>query len=239
MCGTPVDFSHGQGHPYTQTASEVSVGGTLGKHRLIFLARDPRDVIVSSFFERNLRGHHWEKSRSWRFWRRPNEHNYSYDGPLKNYLYEERGSLATLLEYLDKWTQFAMDKGPHGLIIRYEDVIQDPTREFSRILNFLGEPVVSEKLHTAINVAKFDNMRKIETGESNDIQFATESKLATSRSLQPGNPDDENSYKVRRGGHGGFVDYLDDEDIEYINRLVAERPLILEEPLGYKPLSDT
>ena len=40
--------------------------------------------------------------------------------------------------------------------------------------------------------------------------------------MRPGKKNDGESLKVRRGKVGGYVDYLDEEILEYIQRVVDE-----------------
>ena len=42
------------------------------------------------------------------------------------------------------------------------------------------------------------------------------------RRLQPTDAADEESYKVRRGKVGGYVDYLDQQDIAFCRHAVAQ-----------------
>lgn len=54
--------------------------------------------------------------------------------------------------------------------------------------------------------ACFDNMRQLE--QNNKFNHYK---------LQPGEKNDPESYKTRLGKVGGFVDYLTEVDIDYIN----------------------
>ncbi len=47
------------------------------------------------------------------------------------------------------------------------------------------------------------------------------SKQYDPKLLQPGDVNDPESYKVRRGKVGGFSDYLKGSDLEYANAAVA------------------
>ena len=195
-----------------------------GIWRWIYLVRDPRDVIVSSYFERTRRSQLW--GNIFKF-------DYSYKGPLTDYLREDRGSFSTLLAFMECWAELALWHPERCLIVRYEDILEDPCRELNRILAFMRVPVDEATVRYAVDVSAFDNMRKLELGLHDDVQLARESRLVGSQILRPGDPFDEESFKLRRGKHGGYTAYLDDDDITYVNRLIAAKPRIMGHPINY------
>ena len=158
--------------------------------KVVLLVRDPRDVVVSMYFERSRRER-------------------AYDGTLSQFLHEQRGSLDTILAYYNVWA------GARGipsdlLVVRYEDLRRDTERELLRLLAFLGVQDISEAtVQEAVRFASFENMRKMET-----------SGAVGSGRLRPRDPNDPESFKTRRGKVGGFVDYLTPEEIEQVERRI-------------------
>jgi hypothetical protein len=65
--------------------------------------------------------------------------------------------------------------------------------------------------YTAVDYGSFMNMRAMERGDT--LQTGV---------LRPGNPDDPESYKTRRGIVGGFRDYLSQDQIHDINNLIID-----------------
>jgi hypothetical protein len=217
--------SHGLKHPYSLRQDEVTAAPPFpGIERWIYLVRDPRDVIVSSYFERTRRGQFWSELFTF---------DYSYNGMLTDYLREERGSFTTLLAFMDCWAEFALKHPKRCLILRYEDILEDASRELNRILTYMRAPIDEARVGYAVDVSAFENMRKLELVQRGDVQLARKSGLVGSRSLTPGNPFDGESYKVRRGKHGGYTDYLDNDDITYMNRSIAAKPRIMGHPINY------
>lgn len=154
--------------------------------RVVFLVRDPRDVVVSMYFERSRRER-------------------AYHGSLSAFLHERRGSLDTILAYYNVW---AASRGIPGelLIVRYEDLRRDTERELARLLAFFGVRGVSQAtLDEAVRFASFERMREMESNGA----------LGSGR-LRPRDPNDPESFKTRRGKVGGFVDYLSPEEIEQV-----------------------
>jgi hypothetical protein len=168
--------------------------------RVIFLARDPRDVIVSSYFEM--------KNRGTLFGDNPYEQRKAvFDGSLPEFIHRERGGFATILRYYNIWAQNReLLKG--FLLVRYEDLKADPLSELRRVVNFLGlSAIPDETLEDAVAFASFENMRQMEI----------EGKFKTGI-LQPADKDDNESYKTRKGKVKGYLEYLDENEIVFLNK---------------------
>jgi hypothetical protein len=156
----------------------------------VFLVRDPRDVVVSMYFERSRRER-------------------AYDGTLSRFLHERRGSLDTILAYYNVWAQ-SQAIPSELLIVRYEDLRRNTERELGRLLAFLGVRGVSEAtVRDAVRFASFESMREMESSGS----------LESGR-LRPRDPNDPESFKTRRGKVGGFVDYLTPDEIADVERRI-------------------
>jgi hypothetical protein len=96
--------------------------------------------------------------------------------------------------------------------LRYEDLLADPHQQFSRMIEFLGWPDLGpDALSDAIEFGRFENMHELETRNTYN----------NPRLIPPpdGNPE---GFKTRRGKIGGYVDYLDDRDIDYLDRYIDE-----------------
>lgn len=160
--------------------------------KVIFLVRDPRDVVVSNYFQKTKRRE-------------------AYNGSLSEYIYEPLGSFETILKFYNIWAE-NRTVPQKFLLVRYEDIHNHSQSELGRILEFLGLSGVTEQIiRETIEYASFENMRKMEVENTFD-----------SPRLNPLNPTDPTSYKTREGKVGGFVDHLSREEIEYLNRRMKE-----------------
>lgn len=173
--------------------------------KVIFLVRDPRDVVVSLYFEKSKRlksyidGEKLEHSDL-------AERIKPYEDNLHNFLYEPVGSFETILNYYNIW-----EKNRHipesFLLVRYEDIHQNPQRELRRILDFIEmSAVTDEVIDKAVKFASFDHIHAMEKED----KF----KRVT---LKSANKADPMSMKTRKGKVGGFIDYFTPADIEYMN----------------------
>jgi hypothetical protein len=199
--------------PMLRTPEELETTKTRfrGK-KVVFLARDPRDVIVSSYFEM--------KNRSRLFGDNPYEqHTSTFDGSLPEFIHQRRGGFDTLLTYYNIWAQNRY-LPQDFLLVRYEDVNSNPGGELRRVLDFLGLQAISQAtVDEAVSFASFENMRKMEA----EGRFK-------SGMLTPANHTDRESYKTRKGKTRGYVEYLSPSEIETLNTKMNE---MLDPYFGY------
>ncbi len=173
--------------------------------KILLLARDPRDAFVSHFHELT---------------RRTAETAAELKGlGVREILRDPIHGIDLMVETMNSWmTEFRQRKD--HILVRYEDMHLAPAVQFRRILNVLGENEIDEKDFTsALEFSQFGNMRKMEASRKYDAKL-----------LQPGDVNDPESYKVRRGKVGGYHDYLLGEDLSYANAAVAK----LDAAFGYR-----
>jgi hypothetical protein len=193
VAGAPhIRFSHDD-NPHWKTPRGLarSKERYAGK-KVVLLVRDPRDVVVSMYFERSRRER-------------------AYAGSLSQFLRERKGSLATIIEYYNIW---AAERGRPAAfcLARYEDLKADAAGELRRLLRFAGvEGLTDAHVEDAVTFASFENMRAMETAGA----------AGTGR-LRPGDPGDAESFKTRKGKVGGHVDYLSPEETAWVDRKVRE-----------------
>ncbi|HKJ71089.1 MAG TPA: sulfotransferase domain-containing protein [Gammaproteobacteria bacterium] len=192
--GLPFILPHHDGGPEFKRVAELETDKSryAGK-KVIFLVRDPRDVTVSSYFQKTKR-------------------NVNYQGSLRDYVYEPVGSVETNIAFYNIWAQNR--RVPEDfLLVTYEDLQADAEGQLRRVLDFLGlASVGDEAVHRAVEFCRFDNMRQMEATNS-----------LGSKRLAPRDAGDEATYKTREGRIGGYADHLEPTEIDYINRLIRER----------------
>lgn len=149
--------------------------------RVILLVRDPRDVLVSLYFQK-------------RFRRRGKA---AYTGELDQFLGERIGGIQSLIAFYNAWAE-NRDVPEDLLVVRYEDIVADPTRELRRLLEFLGiDWLPDEIIEESVEFSRFEKLKKVELeGQLNH------------QSLKTNDAENPEASKVRRGKPGGYVDYL-------------------------------
>ena len=159
---------------------------------LIFLARHPCDIAVSEYFQSTRRAKAHKKEL------------YGVDDQASMFEFVMSGALGlpTIVDYFNFWDEATRDY-PRFLRLHYETLRADPLVQMRRVVNFLQAPFTDEAIAEAVDFASFENLKAKEREN-----FFDNSRLA------PRDPDDPDSYKVRRAKVGGYRDYFDAEQIE-------------------------
>jgi len=187
--------------------------------KVIFLVRDPRDTFVSNYFQKKKRV---KESRTlFLFRKRGHERRVPFEGELAEFMSFPIGGFDSLLGFLGIWER--QRTTPDGfLLVRYEDLHEDPRRELRRALEFAGVTGVSDEVvDEAVRFASFDSMHKMEKEQTFKVG-----------KMKPADKNDGESFKTRKGKVGGYVDYLTEEQIAELNRKMAAA---LPPFYGYEP----
>jgi hypothetical protein len=147
--------------------------------KVIYLVRDPRDVVLSLY---NFR----RKYRSV-------DDSYS----IERYVAERflPGDLdVSWGEHVGSWLGTRMNH-PGFQLVRYEDLLQDPTRELCRLAGFLGIAASTEALTQAIERSSANRLRQLEKveheawvttkGKRADVPFIAEAVAGTWKQKLP------------------------------------------------------
>jgi len=173
--------------------------------RVIMLVRDPRDVAVSQFFQWKYRMKRRKKALNWY-----PPHNSEVS--LYDFVMNEDAGLPCIIRFFNIWAQ-ELPKVKSHMVLRYEDMREDPAEALHRLFAFMQTPGTDEEIRDAVDYAAYENMKKLE--EKNAFR-------ASGARLVPGRRGDPNTYKVRRAKVGGYRDYFDDDQLATIDTLVDE-----------------
>ncbi|MDQ6623990.1 MAG: sulfotransferase domain-containing protein [Verrucomicrobiota bacterium] len=172
--------------------------------KILLLARDPRDAFVSHYHELTRR-------------------TAETAGQLKNrsigeILRDPLHGIELMVTTMNAWmTELGLRTD--CVLVRYEDLHLAPAVQFRRILDVLADGEIDEEdFAHALDFSQFGNMRKMEASKQYDQKL-----------LQPGDVNDPESYKVRRGKVGGYRDYLSGDDLTCADAAVAQ----LDRRFGY------
>lgn len=163
--------------------------------KVIFLLRSIYDALVSNYFQHSKV---FTEDQSWK-------------GDLKGFIRSREFGVRAYCAYLNSWAD-RLASNTNCNILTYEDLHADPVTTIEMLLNYLEIPVDAENLKSAIELSSFAEMKKIEKEAAIpgiNFNFSRE---------------DEDSARVRKGKVGGYKDYLDEEDVDYI-KVVCEQEL--------------
>ena len=160
--------------------------------KVIFVVRDIRDVLVSSYFQAT---------------RRTNK----FRGPISDFIRSDRFGVKKVATFYNIWHR-NRHVPQDFLLLSYEEMHANAEAALAEALRFMGvDEIDSYTLKEAVTFASFNNMKKMEAdGYFKDPR------------MQPTDANDEESFKVRKGVVGGYAAYLSEADIQYIDKIVAE-----------------
>lgn len=115
-----------------------------GSQPVIFLVRDPRDVIVSAYFHAS-------------------NHKKTFAGDIGEFLQDDKYGLAHLINYLNGWAEGL--SGRSSVVLSYERMRRDTADTVIPILDLLGVKVDKMILERAVEAADFDRMGSLEKKE--------------------------------------------------------------------------
>lgn len=163
------------------------------RRRIVLLVRDPCDVAVSQYFH---------------FARRTKPYKRRLQGLAENgevdmfaFVMESPLGLPGILEHRTAWTRRLAGR-PDARIVHYEDLRADPLRELEALCAFLRLDATPAEIARAVEFASFESLQEKERSA-----FFEGGRLA------PTDPDDPDSYKVRRAVVGGYRDYFSPDQV--------------------------
>ena len=175
------------------------------RKKVVLLVRDPRDVVVSQYFQWKHRMRPWKKCLN----RYP-----AHGADIDEYQFamDQNAGLPNIVDFFNLWADEA-GKIEQLLVVRYEDMRSDTARVLGQILEFIGTPASPEQLQDVVHFSSMENMKKMEQKGSS---------LLTGSRMVPGDRNNPDSYKVRRGKVGGFSDYFDEQQVNNIEQLLQQ-----------------
>ncbi|AMK10679.1 sulfotransferase domain-containing protein [Pseudodesulfovibrio indicus] len=192
---------HHDGDAYKKHVDEIAFRTKryTGK-RVLFLMRDPRDVVVSQF-------HQLSKRQG------------LVDTDLSTFIRSEDGGLPCIVKFYNEWLRGIGVTREH-MILRYEDLKGDTQGQLRRLRAFFGVDFIPDRiLENAVEASSFARMQKLE-----------KKGAFTNERMRPGDPDDPQTFKVRKGKVGGYKEECSGEDIAWIDDYIAGN---LDRAAGY------
>lgn len=128
--------------------------------KIIYLVRDPRDVVISWFRFQKAKGYKQNFEQFFLDW-------------LMGRIWPTSWML-----HVNSWTGAGIEEYKiDTLVIKYEDLLQNPEDELVRMMKFIGRNISRDDLASAIKNASVDNMKKKEakglwsSAQSKNMQF--------------------------------------------------------------------
>jgi len=162
--------------------------------RVVLLVRDPRDVVVSSYF-------HATKRLG------------VFSGTISEFIRDPKHGIEKIIIFNSEW--FSAAGVPREFfLVQYEDMHDRLPEVLTQVIRFADPSLPIPDLAPIIELGRFENMQEKEgSGE-----------LAKKYGgiLKPGDASDPESFKCRKGKVGGYDEYLSDEDIVYCDGVLGK-----------------
>jgi len=151
------------------------------KNKGVLIVRDPRDIVISYYYYvLGLKAH-------------------GFKGSISDLLRDRKMGLKPFFQHYASWQTHV------GLILRYEDLKENPIEGFSRLAAFYGIERSQEEILQAIDASNFSNMR---TAQEKSSQLKSEFK--------------EGHQFVRSGKKEQWKSLFSDDDRMYYESLKKE-----------------
>jgi hypothetical protein len=189
-----VRFSHAGSTEEACIAARAFSAGVRfwSRKRILLLIRDPRDTVVSFYFQATRRSR-------------------VYSGEFAGFLRDPRFGIERIMQFNLLWLR---ERGRFAdfILLAYEDLHADPGAALRKASAFLsGRQPPESEMRRAVRLSAFDEMRRLELSGAGAAQWGVR--------LTPGDPTDPESFKTRRGVVGGWRDYFTAEDEAYASDL--------------------
>jgi hypothetical protein len=188
--GLRVPFTHAGASDYESGRTPgFSVVSEFTDNSVLFLIRDPRDVLISYHKDLTLR-------------------HKAYDGSLLEMAQTPGIGIDGICDYNRLWIDKAGSFRKFHLA-RYEDLRADTEAEMARICRFARAYwITAAKIRTVVQASTFEQMKKAERAGAYETQYP---KFWFEGAAPDKHP------KVRRGKVGGYADEMPPEVLEYCN----------------------
>jgi hypothetical protein len=183
-----IKFMHGNSRDLVKTKD---ISPFAGKD-IVHLVRDPRDVVVSYFYQITKR-----------------RDDIEFEGDLHDFIISDEFGITKIVTYLNLFLEVEQ-RTRNFLEIRYENLRNDFAETVKKVLDFMSIPYTDEYIESAREWSSFDNMKKLERADYFNSSF-----------LKPKNADDPSTYKVRSGKIGGYREIVSGADQAYIDKIIS------------------
>lgn len=134
----------------------------------------------------------------------------NFDGTLSEYIHDPRFGIEKITRFTQIWRDAA--QVPCDFIeITYEEMVSNTASKLMAACIFFDILYTGESIDKAVVDG---TLKKLQENEASGFFVEGIGK--------PKHPEDLNTYYHRKGGCGGYVDYMTKEDIDYCERFINE-----------------
>jgi len=174
----------------------------LSDGQIVFLHRDPRDVVVSAYY-------YFKLNKS------------AHDLKLSDFIRNERIGFEKIVAFNAHCLR-RLEGRADAICISYEDLYSQPEEVLRKCIDFLGLPFIRPReIREAVARRAFAAMQKQEQDGTLQREFGETLFPSTQ------NADETNALKVRSGKIGSFISELDEGDLSFCNDIMDRYQLCI------------
>lgn len=163
-----------------------------GKKKVIYLYRDPRDVLVSQYYHIKLRN---------------NISKIEKEDLINNKVI----GIKKIIFFMNKWMEYSEKHKDQIFRMSYEEMKKDTIGTLKKMNQFIGMPVSDEIIQKAIEQSDIKKMQKKQASSTNKDPWTQTNK-----------PSNINSFQSRKGITGEHKEFFSKEQLSKINQIIDE-----------------
>jgi len=161
--------------------------------KVIFLYRDPRDVLVSQYYHIKLR-------------------NGISKIEKEDLVSNDIIGIEKIVNFMNKWHKLAQENSDHIFSMSYEQLKKNPEEAVQSICNFLGMDIDSGTVSQGINESDLKKMQKKQASKQNSDPWTKAKNL-----------ENKNSFQSRKGLIGEHAVFFTSDQIARLNVIIKEK----------------
>jgi hypothetical protein len=165
----------------------------LEKSKIILLVRDPRDIVVSSYFEHTKR-----------------TGGFNPDRTISEFIRDDTYGIQSIVDFYNEF--YEKYESNIKYVIAYEELHADTISALKNIIPIITKDkryLEETKLNKALLECEFNKLQN-RSKDSKDLR------------LRPYDVNDNESNKFRKGKVGDFINYFSEDDIKYLNSILGK-----------------
>lgn len=162
---------------------------------VVLLVRDPRDVVVSGFFQTTKR-------------------TGAFNGTMSDFVKDVHHGIAKTVTFMQTWEK-NLSVPKKLLLISYEEMHEDTVAVLRKVADFYGyTELPTSKIQETVDYARFENMQRMERNRVLEKDYGGK--------LRPRDLNDISTYKTRKGKVGDYVNAMSAEDVQFCDQVMEE-----------------
>ncbi|MBB4091154.1 sulfotransferase domain-containing protein [Salinibacter ruber] len=193
-----IRFTH-DNRAHTKTFDELGqkVANRYSNILVILLVRDPRDVVISYYYQYKFRGDKYAARDD------------GFDKSLDDFMFYDIGGIRHIVHFYNRWSDWVSKKS-NCTVIRFEEMLTRPNEVLQEVVEFTGlNKVTIDNIEHAVEMCKYERLKKLEKrGVLNSKRYGGKN---------------ENERKVRKGGASDWKSKLSRDTARNVEQYICSK----------------